>query len=36
MANMSQEVTFSHIAEQWQGNLDSDFYSRNDLIDFYD
>ena len=34
MVNMSQEVMFSDIAEQWQGNLDSDFYSKVNSVDW--
>ena len=35
MVNMSQEIMFSDIAEQWQGNLDSDFYSKVNSVDYF-
>lgn len=31
---MSQEIMFSDIVEQWQGNLDSDFYSKVNSVDY--
>ena len=31
---MSQEVMLSDIEEQWQGNLDSDFYSKVNSVDW--
>ena len=30
----SKEIMFSDIAEQWQGNLDSDFYSKVNSVDY--